>query len=68
MAVSPHVPESEMLKARAEECRLLGATFRDPELRAKMLRIAVDYDNMALRAESHSLDCSPALMHNKRRP
>jgi hypothetical protein len=39
---------------RAEEARLLAADMKDEESRQAMLRIARDYERLALRAEERS--------------
>ncbi len=38
-------------RARAEECRAIADTFDNPETRAKMYRVADDYERMAENAE-----------------
>jgi predicted DNA-binding ribbon-helix-helix protein len=44
-------PDSESLRARGEECRVLAESFADAETRATLLRIADDYDRMADRMD-----------------
>ena len=65
MAASPDVLDSKMLYARAEQCRSLAAGFRDPEMRTRMLQLAIDYADMASEAEQRNFSCSPALKDNK---
>jgi hypothetical protein len=38
-------------RARAEECRAIADTFENAETRAKMYRVAEDYERMAENAE-----------------
>jgi hypothetical protein len=38
-------------RARAEECRAIADTFQNPETRAKMYRMAADYERMAESAD-----------------
>jgi hypothetical protein len=39
--------DSKSWRARAEECRSIAQVFRNPETRARMLRVAADYDRLA---------------------
>ena len=55
MAVSDNVPLSGRYRARAEECRRIAESLHGPETRLKLLRIAVDYDLMAMRAAAFEL-------------
>jgi hypothetical protein len=55
MAISNSVPLSRRYRARAEECRRIAETLHGPETRLKLLRIAVDYDLMAMRAAALEL-------------
>jgi hypothetical protein len=49
--VSPgYVYDPEHWENRAGEMRLLAATVTDPEKKARILQIARDYDELALRA------------------
>jgi hypothetical protein len=48
--------DSRSWRARAEECRSLAEVFSSPETRARMLRIAGGYDEMAVAAERRELD------------
>ena len=51
MAVSGNVPLSRRYRARAEECRRIARVlFHAGETQLKLLRIAADYDWMAMRA------------------
>ena len=54
MAVS-ELPSSRVWRDRAEECRTLGETFRNKVTRDRMLRVARDYDRMAVRAAAREL-------------
>jgi predicted DNA-binding ribbon-helix-helix protein len=40
-------PDSQHLRSRAEECRVLAGSLTDAETQATLLRIADDYDRMA---------------------
>jgi hypothetical protein len=51
MAATPVFPESEFLFRRAERCRLLASTFRDPIFRDRILEIAGGYDELGRNAE-----------------
>ncbi len=42
-------------KLRAEEARLLAKKLDDPEAKAAILKIASEYDNLALRAAERLL-------------
>jgi hypothetical protein len=55
MAVSNNVPLSRRYLTRAEECRRIADSFHDAETQQKMLRIAADYDWMAMRAAAFEL-------------
>ena len=55
MAVSNNVPLSRRYLARAEECRRIAESFHDGETQLKLLRIATDYDWMAMRAAAFEL-------------
>ena len=41
------VPNSQLFRNRAEECRVLADLFRGEQTRALLLRVAIDYDRMA---------------------
>jgi len=43
-------------RARAEECRSIAEIFSNPETRARMLRVAADYERMAERVERRAAD------------
>jgi hypothetical protein len=51
--------DSRSWRARAEECRSLAEVFGSPETRARMLRIAGGYDEMAEAAERRELEIAP---------
>jgi hypothetical protein len=55
MAVSNNVPLSHRYLARAEECRRIAESFHDGETQLKLLRLAADYDWMAMRAAAFEL-------------
>ena len=55
MAVSDNFPLSRRYRARAEECRRIAESFHDGETQLKLLRIAADYDWMAMRAAAFEL-------------
>jgi predicted DNA-binding ribbon-helix-helix protein len=44
-------PDSQSLRTRGEECRVLAEGFADAETRATLLRIAGDYERIADRIE-----------------
>lgn len=39
--------DSKPWRARAEECRSMAEVFNNPETRARMLRVAAEYDRLA---------------------
>ena len=39
--------DGKHFRARAEECRTIAELFSNPETRAKMLKVAADYERMA---------------------
>ena len=47
---SGYAYDPEHWENRAREMRLLAATVTDPEKKARILQIARDYDELALRA------------------
>ena len=55
MALSDNVPLSRRYLARAEECRKIAKSFHDEETQLKLLRLAADYDWMAMRAAAFEL-------------
>ena len=52
---------SEVFRARAEEARVIAATYRDPVARDQMLRVAADCDWMAEYLERREADATPVL-------
>jgi len=55
MAVNNSVPLSRRYRTRAEECRRIAESLHGAETRLKLLRIAADYDWMAMRAAALEL-------------
>jgi len=49
---------SQYYRNRAKECREMGSLFRDPQARAKMFKLAIDYDIKAKEAESNERETS----------
>lgn len=47
---------SRDLRARAEECRVMAETLPDPEKRSKMMRVAAEYDQIALQVSVRELE------------
>ena len=60
MAVSNNVPLSRRYLARADECRRIAESFHDGETQLKLLKIAADYDWMAMRAAAASGGIAPS--------
>ena len=48
---------SQRYRARAEECRIQGESFRGPKARTQMLQLAANYDRKAVQAEA--IEASP---------
>jgi len=55
MVVNNDVPLSRRYRTRAEECRRIAGSLHGAETQLKLLRIAVDYDWMAMRAAAFEL-------------
>jgi hypothetical protein len=55
MAVNNSLPLSRRYRNRAEECRKLAEALHGAETQFKLLRIAADYDWMAMRAAAFEL-------------
>jgi hypothetical protein len=55
MAVNNNIPLSRRYLTRAEECRRLAESLHGAETQLKLLRIAADYDWMAMRAAAFEL-------------
>jgi hypothetical protein len=55
MAVNNTVPLSRRYRTRAQECRSLADSLHGAETQLKLLRIAADYDWMAMRAAAFEL-------------
>src|SRR5215471_12579764 len=59
------MPDSQTLRDRAEECRALAESFRHEAPRQKLLKVAADYDRMAMQAaawELSDLEAAPAVL------
>jgi hypothetical protein len=44
---------SQYYRTRAKECRESGSSFRDPQARADMFKLAIEYDLKAKEAEAN---------------
>ena len=55
MAVNNNIPLSRRYRNRAEECRRIAESLHGAETQFKLLRIAADYDWMAMRAAAFEL-------------
>ncbi|MBV8829694.1 MAG: hypothetical protein JO108_10765 [Acidobacteriaceae bacterium] len=51
MSRASHLTDPERWRRRAEEMRRLGEEMRDPTTKRILLRLAIDYDKMAERAD-----------------
>ena len=47
---------AERMRQRAEEARMVAESFHDPVAKAKMMKIAKDYDRLALCLEMGAQD------------
>ncbi|MBV9591097.1 MAG: hypothetical protein JO310_15985 [Hyphomicrobiales bacterium] len=56
--------DGERWRRRAEEMRTLGENMRDPTTKQILLRLAVDYDTMAERADQRNIKVDPAHLVN----
>jgi hypothetical protein len=54
VAISPSVSDPERWRKRGEKLRTIAAEIADPNLRARLLRIADGYDLLAERAEQRA--------------
>ena len=61
MAVNNNVPLSRRYLTRAQECRRLAESLHGAETQLKLLRIAADYDWMAMRAAAFELQQADGL-------
>jgi hypothetical protein len=61
MAVNNNVPLSRRYLTRAQECRRLAESLHGAETQFKLLRIAADYDWMAMRAAAFELQQADGL-------
>ena len=52
MSETERVTFSQYYRNRAKSCREAGGSFRDPQARAKMFKLAMDYDLKAKEAEA----------------
>jgi hypothetical protein len=55
MTLSIAIPESRRCRKRALECRLVAARLRVQNARDQMLKVAADYERMALDAEHREI-------------
>ena len=49
------VPAGQKFRERAEECRRLAESYRDPKARTQMLQLAAECDRKAVQAEEIEL-------------
>jgi hypothetical protein len=56
---SSHINDPKHWRERAEEARALAGQMTDPEAKARMLKIADDYENLAKRSEDRAAGRSP---------
>jgi hypothetical protein len=49
------VPDSQRLRARAQECRTMAELFHARTTRIHLLEIAAEYDNLSLKAAAREL-------------
>jgi hypothetical protein len=56
MPIAPHFNNPEHWHRRAEEARVLAEQMRDETTKKLMLRIADDYDDLAVNAAIRSMD------------
>jgi hypothetical protein len=54
MVTLSHVNDSKHWRDRAAEMRLLATEMKDAQTKATMLKLADDYDKLAVRAEKRS--------------
>ena len=52
MSEAKTITFSQYYRSRAEDCRARGNLFRDPESRAEMFKLAIEYDRKAKEAEA----------------
>ena len=52
MSKTESITFSQYYSNRAKACREAGSSFRDPQARAKMFELAMDYDLKAKEAEA----------------
>jgi len=68
MPIAPHINDSEHWHQRAEEARVLAERVRDETTKKLMLRIADDYDDLAVRAAIRSGDETKPAHRGQGRP
>jgi hypothetical protein len=56
MPIAPHINDSEHWHQRAEEARVLAERVRDETIKKMMLKVADDYDGLAVKAAIRSMD------------
>jgi hypothetical protein len=61
------ISDPEYWRRRAEEARTLADELTDPETKRKMIKIAEDYETLAIRGEQRLRRHSSATIRNWRR-
>jgi hypothetical protein len=59
---SDHISKSKHWLDRAAEMRTIAATMAEDGIRASMLRMATDYDKLAVRAIARTGGCPPSAL------
>ena len=55
MLPTEHVPDSQRLRARAQECRTMAELLHARTTRLHLLEIAAEYENLSVKAAEHEL-------------